>query len=145
SPRLYQHARAEDQRGKEFWERAIGRTSKDMNLTKASARYLDSHFLTLAEQAGRAGPVPGTSPMPPMLPEAEGPDTQYMVEQAKLVFPVLGVNICRETNRISTERLTDHENIPEDGLDCERKLPKSGISAAARVLDSEFIVTEGSV
>src|SRR5690625_4186648 len=48
SKRLYQHARAEDQRGKDFWDRAIVLTSKDMNLTKAHARYLESHFLTLA-------------------------------------------------------------------------------------------------
>jgi len=145
SKRLYQHARAEDQRGKDFWDRAIVLTSKDMNLTKAHARYLESHFLTLAEQAGRARLVNGTSPMPLMLPEADVSDMEYFVEQAKIVLPVLGVNIFRETKRISTERLTDHENIPEDGLDFEMKLPKIGISAAARVLDSEFIVTEGSV
>src|SRR4051812_24558414 len=33
--RLYQHARPEDQNGKDFWDRAVVLTSKDTNLTKA--------------------------------------------------------------------------------------------------------------
>ena len=51
--RLYQHARTEDQGGKDFWDRAIVFTSKDANLTKAHARYLESRFITLAQQARR--------------------------------------------------------------------------------------------
>ena len=38
--RLAQHARSEEQGGKDFWDRAIVLTSKDANLTKAHARYL---------------------------------------------------------------------------------------------------------
>jgi len=45
--RLYQHARAEDQGGKDFWDRAIMLTSKDANLTKAHARYLESRWVQL--------------------------------------------------------------------------------------------------
>ncbi len=49
-----QHARAEEQGGKDFWDRAIVLTSKDANLTKAHARYLESGFIALAQQARRA-------------------------------------------------------------------------------------------
>lgn len=69
SKRLYQHAR-EDQGGKDFWERAIVLTSKDANLTKAHARYLESRFITLAQQARRSRLTNGTAPIPLPLPEA---------------------------------------------------------------------------
>jgi hypothetical protein len=52
--RLYQHARAEDRGGKDFWDRAIILTSKDANLTKAHARYLESRLIALAVQAKRS-------------------------------------------------------------------------------------------
>ena len=69
--RLYQHARAEDQGGKDFWDRAIMLTSKDANLTKAHARYLESRFITLASQARRSRLINGTAPAPLPLPEAD--------------------------------------------------------------------------
>lgn len=40
--RLRQHARPESQGGKDFWDRVVIFTSKDANLTKAHARYLES-------------------------------------------------------------------------------------------------------
>lgn len=52
--RLRQHARAEEQGGKDFRDRAIVLTSKDANLTKAHARYLESRLITLAQQARRS-------------------------------------------------------------------------------------------
>jgi hypothetical protein len=73
--RLYQHARAEDLGGKDFWDRAVVLTSKDANLTKAHARYLESRFITLAMQARRSLLVNGTAPAPLPLPEAPG--TEY--------------------------------------------------------------------
>ncbi len=52
--RLRQHARTEEQGGKDFWDRAIVLTSKDANLAKAHARYLESRLITLAQQARRS-------------------------------------------------------------------------------------------
>jgi hypothetical protein len=75
--RLYQHARAEDQGGKDFWERAIVLTSKDANLTKAHARYLESRFITLAQQARRSRLTNDTAPVPLPLPEADVSDMEY--------------------------------------------------------------------
>src|ERR1700729_2378695 len=97
SKRLYQHARAEDQGGKDFWERAIVLTSKDANLTKAHARYLESRFITLAQQARRSRLINGTAPLPLPLPEADISDMEYFIAQARIVLPVLGVNILRST------------------------------------------------
>ena len=95
SKRLYQHARPEDQGGKDFWDRAIVITSKDTNLTKAHARYLESRFISLGVQANRAKLTNATAPEPIVLPEADVSDMEYFIEQARIVLPVLGVNIFR--------------------------------------------------
>src|SRR6185312_8497573 len=77
--RLQQHARPEEQGGKDFWDRAIVLTSKDANLTKAHARYLESRFITLAQQARRSRLVSGTAPPPLPLPEADVSDMEYFI------------------------------------------------------------------
>lgn len=107
SKRLYQHARSEDQNGKDFWDRAIVLTSKDANLTKAHARYLESRFITLALQASRARLTNGTTPPPIVLPEADVSDMEYFIEQAKIVLPVLGVNIFRSPKAMTTASTTE--------------------------------------
>ena len=99
SKRLYQHARPEDQGGKDFWDRAIVITSKDTNLTKAHARYLESRFISLGLQANRAKLTNSTAPEPIVLPEADVSDMEYFIEQARIVLPVLGVNIFRSPSR----------------------------------------------
>jgi len=94
--RLSQHARPEEADGKDCWDLAIVVTSKDANLTKAHARYLESRFIALAQQAGRCQLDNGTAPPPPLLlPEADVSDMEYFIEQARTVLPVLGVNILR--------------------------------------------------
>lgn len=77
SKRLYQHSRSEEQGGKDFWDRAIVLTSKDANLTKAHARYLESRLITLAQQANRSRLVNSTAPAPLPLPESDVSDMEY--------------------------------------------------------------------
>jgi hypothetical protein len=81
--RLSQHARVEDQGGKDFWDRAVVLTNKDANLTKAHVRYLESRFITLARQAGRSRLTNGTFPSPLPLPEADVSDMEYFIAQAR--------------------------------------------------------------
>lgn len=141
--RLYQHARGEEQNGKDFWDRAIVLTSKDTNLTKAHARYLESRFITLALQANRARLVNGTSPPPITLPEADVSDMEYFIDQAKIVLPVLGVNLFRSpvvpavpAPGVSSETVATPSASPV----FELKLKKTGIRALAQVVDGEFTV-----
>ncbi|WP_308161675.1 GIY-YIG nuclease family protein [Mycolicibacterium goodii] len=141
---LYQHARSEDQNGKDFWDRAIVLTSKDANLTKAHARYLESRFIALALQAGRARLTNGTTPPPIVLPEADVSDMEYFIEQAKIVLPVLGVNVFRSPRASSN---TPNSTAPDARTDSplfEMNLKKSGITATAQEVDGEFTVLEGS-
>ena len=73
--RLAQHAKPEVLGGKDFWDRAIVLTSKDANLTKAHARYLEDPFIDIAKSAGRSELQNHAFPQPPPLPEADVSDT----------------------------------------------------------------------
>jgi hypothetical protein len=142
--RLRQHARAEELGGKDFWDRAIVLTSKDANLTKAHARYLESRLITLAQQARRSRLINGTAPPPPSLPEADISDMEYFIAQAKIILPVLGVNILRSAAaaiRHSTETAPSSE---ASSPVFELHLKRDGITATAREIDGEFTVLEGS-
>ena len=143
--RLKQHARAEEQGGKDFWGRAIVLTSKDANLTKAHARYLESRFITLAQQARRSRLINGTAPPTLPLPEADRSDMEYFIAQAKIILPVLGVNILRSTaTAVSHAAETAPASVPAYSPVFELHLKKDSITASARELDGEFTVLEGS-
>ncbi|NNN15938.1 MAG: GIY-YIG nuclease family protein [Acidimicrobiaceae bacterium] len=147
SKRLYQHARPEDQGGKDFWDRAIVLTSKDTNLTKAYARYLESRLITLAQQANRSVLVNGTAPPPLPLPEADISDMEYFISQAKIVLPVLGVNLLRSAATTPVpEQLGSSMamSVAVQSPIFELTLKKSGIAATAKEIDGEFTVFEGS-
>jgi hypothetical protein len=74
SARLYKHSMPEESGGKDFWNRAIVITSKDTNLTKAHARYLESRFIGLSLEANRATLVNGTAPSPIARRTGSGPE-----------------------------------------------------------------------
>jgi Domain of unknown function (DUF4357) len=139
--RLYHHARPELQDGKDFWDRAIVLTSKDTNLTKAHARYLESRFIALGWQANRAKLTNSTAPDPITLPEADVSDMEYFIEQARIVLPVLGLNIFR-----IPVSATSPSSASQDTRDMavspifELRLKKDGIVAKAQEIDGEFTI-----
>ena len=147
SKRLYHHSRPEDQGGKDFWDRAIVLTSKDTNLTKAHARYLESRLISVAQLARRSRLINGTAPSPLPLPEADVSDMEQFIAQAKIVLPVLGVNLLRSATRgISPSGALDLASTEQNPLSpiFELALAKERIAATAREIDGEFTVFEGS-
>jgi Domain of unknown function (DUF4357) len=145
SKRLYQHGRPEDQGGKDFWDRAIVITSKDANLTKAHARYLESRFISLGVQANRARLTNSTAPEPVVLPEADVSDMEYFIEQARIVLPVLGVNIFRSPSAVLSQpaRSSAVDDTTISPV-FELRLKKQGILATAQEIDGEFTVRADS-
>lgn len=143
--RLYLHARPEDQNGKDFWDRAIVLTSKDTNLTKAHARYLESRFITLGLQANRARLMNSTSPTPIVLPEADVSDMEYFIEQAKIVLPVLGINIFRSAATTAPARSDSDGTTAAPSPIFELRLKKDGIVATSQEVDGEFTVHQDSL
>jgi hypothetical protein len=123
---------------KDFWTDAVIVTSKDANLTKAHARYLESRFIAIARQVGRLPLANETSPDSIPLPEADVSDMEYFIAQAQIVLPVLGVNLLRG------------QSPPASGGPAAQsspvflfKIPGGGL-ARAQEIDGEFTVLAGS-
>ena len=89
SKRLRQHSKDSN---KDFWERTCVVTSKDQNITKAHARYLESELISMANSVGAAAVVNGTAPSRVALPEADESDMKFFIDQLLLILPVLGFN-----------------------------------------------------
>jgi len=145
--RLRQHSRAEEAGGKDFWDRVVVLTSKDANVTKAHARYLEARLINAAMAAKRATVVNGTAPVPIHLPEADVSDMEYYLSQVQIVLPVLGITEFRPTRVLMTP-----DNAPAPSLPSERtsptfrfEVPRHGIAALAQEIDGEFTVLEGSI
>jgi len=144
--RLYAHAKPENQNGKDFWNRTIVFTSKDANLTKAHARYLESRFITMAAQAKRAKIDNGTSPETIMLPEADISDMEEFISQAEIILPLLGENFLRSI-KVAPVPAPLGDNSPASepvGPLLEMRLKKFDIVARAQEIDGEFVVLAGS-
>lgn len=137
--RIYSHARDESGGGKDFWDRVIVLTSKDMNLTKAHARYLESRFIAIATDARRATLLNGTAPVPSGLPESDVSDMEYYIAQSQIVLPVLGVNLLRSTAPASSATEGGPPSSPVFVLN-----NSYGADAVAQEVDGEFIVRANS-
>ena len=121
-------------REKTEWDRVVIVTSKDANLTKAHARYLESRLIELAKTAARVSVDNGTAPGVPALPEADRSDMDYFVSQLQIVLPVLGVNAIR------VKEPKPSRDFPIFHL----RLAKSGVDAQAQEIDGEFTMLAGS-
>lgn len=141
--RLVQHSKDEN---KDFWEHTCVVTSKDQNITKAHARYLESRLIAIANAVGTATVVNGTAPPPVALPEADASDMEFFVDQLRLILPVLGLDFMRlhkAAGRMTigaTEQPGQADAAPLFLLASKKK----GLEAQAREIDGEFVVLAGS-
>lgn len=89
--RIYSHSKDED---KNFWDECVLFVSKDDNLTKAHARYLEARFIKLAAEAKRATLTNGTAPLTKdWLPEADEIEMDEFIAQSRLLLGVLGYDV----------------------------------------------------
>ena len=135
--RLVQHAK---DRNKDFWERACMVTSKDQNITKAHARYLESRLIAIANAVGTVTVANGTAPPPVPLPEADESDMEFFVDQLRLILPVLGLDFVRRRKATIAEGPAGSDDDPGFRLTSR----KHGLEAQACETDGEFIVLKGS-
>lgn len=91
--RLPQHDRDES---KEFYERAVVLVSKDENLTKAHAKYLEARLIAMARTNGSATLTNDTrGSLDVRLPEPDVADMESFLDQAQMVLPVLGLTFTQ--------------------------------------------------
>lgn len=142
--RLKQHNRPEEQGGKDFWERVCLVTSKDQNLTKAHAKYLESKLIGIVASAGRCVLGNGTAHEYGNLPESDRADMAFFLEQIRTVLPVLGFDFLRELARPSTVSAPSPIAPVSRSPLFTLEVPRYRISAQGQEIDGEFFVLKGS-
>lgn len=132
---------------KEFWTHAFIITSKDANLTKAHARYLESRLVEIAKSAGRAAVANGVEPAPKLLPESDVADMEFFLSQVQLVLPVLGLDVLRPklTAPAVTRSPSTSVAQAQAGLALLLSSPKHGVEARAIENEGELTVLAGSI
>lgn len=137
--RLYTHNKEKD-----FWERFVAVTSKDMNLTKAHVRYLEGRLLALLKEAKRARIENKDMPQFDLLPEADIADMETFLDEIQLVLPVVGVEVFRRpASKGQFAKATG--DLDAGHVTFELSNAKAGITAEAREEEGEFIVEQGAV
>lgn len=144
--RLIHHNKDES---KDFWEKACIITSKDQNLTKAHARYLESRLIAISQNMARAKVHNNTAPPgDAFLPEADQADMEYFISQIRLILPVLGLEFLREKPRVSHAPETMQETMDQNRDDCGpvfiARSKKYDITAEAQEIEGDFVVFKGS-
>ena len=147
---------------KDFWKDVVIITSKDMNLTKAHVRYLESELIKLAQGIGRYKLLNGNAPTGgAALPEADESDMKYFISQIQILMPVLGFDIFRgrpkSTTRKAAAPVPDKDTVaaPADKESPDtvtstdspvfRMTTRDGCDARAQLIDGEFTMLEGSI
>lgn len=144
--RLIQHNKDEN---KDFWEKACIITSKDQNLTKAHARYLESRLIAISQNMARAKVHNNTAPPgDAFLPEADQADMEYFISQIRLILPVLGLEFLREKPRVShiseTSQQAADQARDDAGPVFVARSKKYDITAEAQEIEGDFVVLSGS-
>ena len=147
---------------KDFWEDVVIITSKDMNLTKAHVRYLESELITLAHNIGRVNLYNGNVPSGgAALPEADESDMKYFIGQIRILMPVLGFDIFRgrsaQNASVASSRSLDTSAFPKNETTSAEAVSESsdspifvmntreGAKAQAQIIDGEFTMLAGSI
>lgn len=120
---------------KEFWVRCVSIISKDLNLTKAHVRYLESRLIELGVASGRAKIHNGTAPPLPPMPESDIADMEGFLEQVELVLPVLGFSFLQRRPDPATSTV---DRSPVFSFSSREA------SATAQEIDGEFVVLAGA-
>lgn len=144
--RLIQHNKDEN---KDFWEKACIITSKDQNLTKAHARYLESRLIAISQNMARARVHNNTAPPgDAFLPEADQADMEYFISQIRLILPVLGLEFLREKPRVTPVSEAAQETTNQSRDDSSpvfvARSKKYDITAEAQEIEGDFVVFKGS-
>lgn len=131
---------------KEFWDRFVSVSSKDMNLTKAHVKYLEGRLLDFAHESAKVSVDNKTNPSFDRLPEADISDMESFLEEVRLALPVLGIDFF-PTKKIAHKnpRERDKNDISDDGeINFLLKNTRAGIDAKATEINGKFVVLEGS-
>lgn len=131
--RLVSHQR---KNSKDFWTSTIVFTSKDSNLNKAHARYLESRLVSLATETKRSEVDNATMPQSPPLSERDRAEAEGFLRGMLGISPVLGLD--------SFERAQDTESV-RSATDVRYRFFERGAKGEGADRPERFVVFAGSV
>lgn len=129
STRLAQHVRSD----KDFWNEAVVISTKDTNFNKASARWLESQLIGLAQAASRSEIHNGNSGAPVRLSEADEADMYAFLDDVRVLMPILGIHVFEPPG--AAQRLKS---------EIEFHLKGRGSDAVGYESSEGFVVKEGA-
>jgi hypothetical protein len=142
--RIRKHAKDVD---KDFWERVCLITSKDVNLTKAHVRYLESRLVQIIQQNGRARLVNGNEPPTGSLPEADLSDMEFFLSQLQILLPTVGMDFLRAKPTGSSAAISapyNEASLPPQKVLLTLIHKSNGVDARAVDDEGEIVVLKGS-
>jgi len=125
--RLKQHL------AKDYWNSIVFIVSKDENLNKAHAQYLEGRLIQQAKEAGRVK-LMNTQESGTKLSEADRADMEIFLERIHQLMPILGADF------LVPRTVPANQRTKKDDLFCEIK----NIKATGRLLPNGFVVFQTS-
>jgi hypothetical protein len=114
--------------------------SKDNNLTKAHARFLEHQLIRLANASGRATVANGNVGSPVSLPESDVADMESFLEHVQMILPVLGFDFTQPKIDVAGAVT----NGAAGSISPVFTLSVAGASGRMRQIGSNFVLLKGS-
>ena len=92
---------------KDFWHECVVFISKDNNLNKAHAKYLENRMYTLAKEANRYQIENSNIPTQSSLSEADQAEMEEFIYNARLLLNAIGHKVLEPTMLSSTKERTE--------------------------------------
>lgn len=124
----------------EFCTQVVLLISKDANLTKAHARYLEHQLIRLATMSGRAAVANGNVGSPVSLPESDVADMESFLEHVQMILPVLGFDFTQPKVDVAAAITSGASGSVSPVF----ALTAAGASGRMRQIGSNFVLLRGS-
>ena len=133
---------------KDFWNDVVFFTSKDENLTRAHAEYLEAKSIGEAEEVGRCSLTNTQRPTCPALAPAQRAPMDQFFENMTIVLGALGYRFLQPL----TDGRRDAATAERPEADAEEQgilgrtftFSVAGVEATGQITDEGFVVLEGS-
>lgn len=124
---------------KDFFEEVAFFSSKDANITVGHAAYLEYRLLEILQSVGTATIFNGNSGSLANLPESEQSDMEQVLENLRVLMPVLGYDFLQEKPKISMDTSTNSKSAVFELTRASEK-----IHARAYESGGQLVVMKGS-
>lgn len=129
---------------KDFWKECVIFTSKDLNLTKAHVKYLESKIIGIADDIGRFNVDNTGRPSKPSLPKSDVAAMEEYVDLIRITLAALGFSVLEPLVVRTTRSAQTPGGSVEVANSGQFSFSGDSFSACGILGDEGFIVLAGS-